>query len=135
MHKVKHYKIAFIHNDEHEVKIHQSWLFEGLLKTSYVKARMRRGPLRGHLKDSWEFDREGRLLSYTEYEAFRIRDVYDVSKLTGKGITKFVFMTSTWDNKTLNHMMSHLSNVEGVFKVLDFETRSDKLGPQYEGNQ
>jgi hypothetical protein len=108
-HEILHKKVAFIYTNVNQAKIYQSRIFEKFLKDVHGKARMQRGHLRGHLRDSWRYSVKGYLQEYTTYEAFKVTDPGSALQLTGKGITHIVFLEGNWDSKTLNHVYLRLN--------------------------
>lgn len=116
------HNIAIIHQDLHEAKMYQSRLFEKCLSDPHTRARMHRGDLRGHIRDSWEYSCNGSLKSYNRFYSFHISSHSDTHALAGYGITRFVFLTGLWDNKTLNHLMKQIGNCEGISIELDSNT-------------
>lgn len=131
MHDITRHNVAIIYSDEQKVKLYQANMFESFRKKINNKARMFRGDKRGHIRDSWIYDTSKQLESYTTYQAFRVRNASDANQLTGKGITKFIFLDVTLDSSTLNHLYSQLSNVEGFQSFLPEVLLQEPNAPKY----
>lgn len=131
MHEVLRHNVAIIYSDEQKAKLYQANMFESFRKKIGNKARMFRGTKRGHIRDSWTYDKQGKLTTYTIYNAYRIRNASEASQLTGQGTTRFIFLDVTLDSKTLNHLYLHLGLVEGYNSLLDESLLSEHNAPRY----
>ena len=115
---------VFIYKELHNAKMYQCNKFEALRDCPNTRARMCRGNTRGFLRDSWVYDKYGKLETYTKYHSIGVYDVQDTQRLNGLDINEIFFIEGNFSSDVLNALLSRLSNTSGL--LLDYSVVCDE---------